>query len=153
MDAPSIQQIITVWVDSYPKRRIPVDKNQRLIAFIELLKTLKENGYDRPGTSVCGEIIKESVPQNYKPVTKKNTWQEMAIRDLRSAIEIIFPQVELAKVTEADLVQKVKEKLEQSEPEEPDYVPMGKNQIKPDNAIKPNVEYDNDVLAELGFEK
>lgn len=155
MSKPTPKQIIITWADSYD-RRIPIRKEERLAAYIELLKTFQKYGYgkDDVTTSTFNDIIKESVPQEHKPVSKKVKWTEMAERDLSSAMEMVWVTVELAEVNEEDLALAAKKKIEFAMAQEKVVNDrFEKSQKLSLNVEKrPPVELDDTVLRELGID-
>lgn len=153
---PTIRQIIVRWSDEY-NNKIPVQKEGKRIAFLELLKTIATYGYQKDDitTSVFNQIVKECVPEHYKPMSKKLEWQRITERILDGAIEEWFKTVKIATLTDEEAFQKVKVALESPESQEAESTPYGKLMDPEQMKLLPkvDVEIDEEMAALLGYDE
>lgn len=88
MSISDLENIIERWKDQYPRGYIPVEREDRILAFLDVIQTLVDKGWDKDDINsapVKGLLVNAAHNPEYRKTKERATWKDMVSKHLLAA--------------------------------------------------------------------
>ena len=155
-----LEFIIAAWLDNFEDRRLPRGDNERIEAFMILLKTLKEkHGAEKDRLAMVKSAVMIHCTNDSVGPQKHTRWKNMLEKLFNTAVIRIWPEQFIQPTEEEKNPTKIKLAPEPPKPdkveEEPEEVPRMGREITDamlDRVEKPVVIYNEDFDKLIGMD-